>query len=115
MYVTPDEVHEIVNGLPPGATIELDPIRMGFICSGADPGRVYSAAPGQDQCETAGHWVATWTNLSLRWTGTSAARGASRDSLDTSPLGCRVRSTPGHAARAVAHRVLPQTRTRVHD
>ena len=34
-YLSPDEVHVIVDGLPIGATIELAPIHKDFIC---DPG-----------------------------------------------------------------------------
>ena len=30
-YIGPDEVHEIIDGLPPGTTIELDPIHRDFI------------------------------------------------------------------------------------
>jgi hypothetical protein len=32
-YLTGDQVHEIVNGLPPGTTIELAPIHKDFICN----------------------------------------------------------------------------------
>ncbi|UCE59369.1 MAG: hypothetical protein JSU63_18245, partial [Phycisphaerales bacterium] len=32
-YLGPDEVHQIIDGLPPGTTIELDPIHMDFICT----------------------------------------------------------------------------------
>lgn len=32
-YLTGDEVHEIVNGLPPGTTIELAPIHKDFVCN----------------------------------------------------------------------------------
>ena len=32
-YLTGDEVHEIIAGLPPGTTIELAPIHKDFACS----------------------------------------------------------------------------------
>jgi len=32
-YLSPDQVHRIVDGLPPGTTIELAPIHKDFICS----------------------------------------------------------------------------------
>ncbi|MDO8629053.1 MAG: hypothetical protein Q7R41_01045, partial [Phycisphaerales bacterium] len=32
-YLSPDEVHKIINGLPPGTTIELAPIHKDFICN----------------------------------------------------------------------------------
>ncbi|MCP3964037.1 MAG: hypothetical protein GY719_39900 [bacterium] len=31
-YVSPDEVHLIIDGLPPGTTIELDPSHISFFC-----------------------------------------------------------------------------------
>ncbi len=31
-YVSPDEVHAMIDGLPPGATIELDPSHWSFFC-----------------------------------------------------------------------------------
>ena len=37
-YLSPDEVHEIIDGLPAGTTIELDPIHSDFITSDRSPG-----------------------------------------------------------------------------
>ncbi len=37
-YLSPDEVHQIIDGLPPGTTIELDPIHSRFINIGRIPG-----------------------------------------------------------------------------
>jgi hypothetical protein len=42
-YLSPQEVHMIIDGLPPGTTIELDPIHRGFFCPGMDCG-----VPGGD-------------------------------------------------------------------
>jgi hypothetical protein len=36
-YLSPDEVHEIIDGLPPGTTIELDAIHKDFICGQGNP------------------------------------------------------------------------------
>jgi len=36
-YLSPDEVHMIIDGLPPGATIELDASHEQFICQNPDP------------------------------------------------------------------------------
>ena len=32
-YLSPTDVHVIINGLPPGTTIELAPIHRDFICN----------------------------------------------------------------------------------
>jgi hypothetical protein len=37
-YLSPQEVHEIIDGLPPGTTIELNPIHKDFICPTGDCG-----------------------------------------------------------------------------
>ena len=34
-YLSPDEVHVIIDGLPPGTTLELKPIHKDFICQPA--------------------------------------------------------------------------------
>ncbi len=39
-YIGPQEVHEIINGLPPGTTIELDPIHRDFFNVVRTPGGV---------------------------------------------------------------------------
>ncbi len=36
-YVSPDELHMILDGLPPGTAIELDPSHNGFLCAPPEP------------------------------------------------------------------------------
>jgi hypothetical protein len=49
-YLSPDEVHMIIDGLPPGTTIRLAPIHRDFICG--QGGAVGCPPPGQ--CEAPG-------------------------------------------------------------
>jgi hypothetical protein len=51
-YLSPDEVHQIIDGLPAGTTIELDAIHKDFFCSGQRP---FCSAPlARGTCEGAG-------------------------------------------------------------
>jgi hypothetical protein len=50
-YTAPDEPMKIIEGLPPGTTIELDPILDWFICSNPP---ICSMPLGPGECETAG-------------------------------------------------------------
>jgi hypothetical protein len=52
-YLSPDEVHMILNDLPPGTTIELAAIHKDFLCRG-DPQTQCSASIPPGLCETAG-------------------------------------------------------------
>ncbi|MBN1765945.1 MAG: hypothetical protein JW860_11850 [Sedimentisphaerales bacterium] len=52
-YTSPDEVYEIIDGLPPGTTIELDGPLTDFVCCG-DQCPMCSLALAPGQCETAG-------------------------------------------------------------
>ncbi len=49
-YLSPDDVHMIIDGLPAGTTIELAPIHKDFICRGGTQGGVCSFPLGVD-CE----------------------------------------------------------------
>jgi hypothetical protein len=51
-YLSPDEVHEIIDGLPPGTTIELAAIHKDFFCGPPDP--LCSVVIPSGTCETAG-------------------------------------------------------------
>lgn len=51
-YLSPDDVHMIIDGLPAGTTINLAPIHTNFICN-KQQGGVCSFPPGVD-CEQAG-------------------------------------------------------------
>ncbi len=45
-YLSPDEVHQILNGLPPGTTVEFAPIHQDFICKEQVPGQPDCPPPG---------------------------------------------------------------------
>ena len=51
-YLSPDAVHVIIDGLPPGTTIELKPIHKDFICG--QQGATCSVAIPPGLCEAAG-------------------------------------------------------------
>jgi hypothetical protein len=80
-YVSPDEVYLIIDGLPPGTTIELAPTHKNFLCAGAAPFCTAPIAPGV--CEGPGGSLGGDTNcsqsvLELVVTGTGALAGFSR-------------------------------------
>jgi len=52
-YLSPDEVHEIIDGLPPNTTIEFATIHKDFICNKQPGAGVCSFPPGVD-CEEPG-------------------------------------------------------------
>ncbi|MCP3979690.1 MAG: hypothetical protein GY716_10245, partial [bacterium] len=81
-YLSPDEVHEIINDLPAGTTIELAAIHRDFICREQDPSGVCSFPPGVD-CEEPGGSLGgerecTESVLELNLTGTGVLAGYSR-------------------------------------
>lgn len=52
-YISPDEVFEIIDGLPPGTTIELEPLFYNFVC--CDPPCQQCTLPiAPGACETVG-------------------------------------------------------------
>jgi hypothetical protein len=53
-YLSPDEVHLIIDGLPPGTTIELAPIHKDFICFAQGVPNSCSASLPPDECEQLG-------------------------------------------------------------
>ncbi|MHC4698788.1 MAG: hypothetical protein ACYTFA_18830, partial [Planctomycetota bacterium] len=81
-YLSPQEVHKIVDGLPPGTTIELDPIHMDFFCSGMPhPGCSMGLPPGE--CEAlggslGGHGDCFESTLDLTVRGTGELAGFNR-------------------------------------
>lgn len=80
-YLSPDEVHEIIDGLPAGTTIELAPIHTQFICRKGDPG-VCSFVPDLD-CTEAGGTLGgdkecAESTLQLSLNGTGALAGYNR-------------------------------------
>ncbi len=79
-YSAADEVLQIIDGLPPGTTIELDPILMDFLCS--DPA-ICSLPLDPGQCETAGgslggHGCCADATLDLTVSGTGDLTGFNR-------------------------------------
>jgi hypothetical protein len=82
-YLSPDEVHVIIDGLPPGTTIELAPIHKDFICNeqpGA-PGDCGLIPPGL--CEAPGGGLGGnvdcfQSTVELQATGTGALAGFNR-------------------------------------
>jgi len=75
-YLSPEEVFMIIEGLPPGTTIELDPILMDFICCGNNC-ELCSMPLGAGECETEGgsfvgghgHCFEATLDLTVRGTG----------------------------------------------
>lgn len=82
-YLSPAEVHMIVDGLPPGTTIELAPIHRDFICgeNPANPNICPGFLPGQ--CEEPGGALGGKRDcfqsvLEMQMTGTGALAGFNR-------------------------------------
>ncbi|UCC30105.1 MAG: hypothetical protein JSU86_18145, partial [Phycisphaerales bacterium] len=95
-YLGPDEVHEIIDGLPPGTTIELDPIHMDFICS-QDGGTVCSLPLPPGECELpggtlGGHGDCFQSTLDLTVRGTGSLTGFNRHLAV--PIYCEVHTGP---------------------
>ncbi len=95
-YIGPYEVHEIIDGLPPGTTIELDPIHMDFICTGTSSG-VCSLALAPGTCEIVGgslggHGDCFESTLDLTVSGTGSLAGFNRHLAV--PMGCEVHTGP---------------------
>jgi hypothetical protein len=83
-YLTGDEVHEIIAGLPPGTTIELAPIHKDFACSerALSPSCDIPAIPGVS-CEEpggdlGGNSDCFASDLQFQVTGTGILAGFSR-------------------------------------
>ncbi|MEK6797998.1 MAG: hypothetical protein AABZ12_03455, partial [Planctomycetota bacterium] len=75
-YLSPDDVHRIIDGLPPGTTIELAAIHKEFICrQPGTPGSICSFVPDIDCSELGGtldgekECVQSTLQLNLRGTG----------------------------------------------
>ena len=102
-YLSPYEVHQIIDGLPPGTTIELDPIHMDFICP--DPVSPYCTMPlGPGECETTGgslggHGDCFESTLDLTVTGTGELAGFNRHLAV--PIFCEVHTGPRNPGDAV--------------
>jgi hypothetical protein len=83
-YLSPDEVHMIVDGLPAGTTIELAPIHRDFICNKQGAGGACSTLLPPGDCEGAnpdgsgGNIDCFQSTLELQVTGTGALAGFNR-------------------------------------
>ncbi len=93
-YLSPDEFHEISDGLPAGTTIEMAPIHKDFICLRQDsPG-----CPPPGLCEDVGGSLGGnvdcfESTLSLDLTGTGDLAGFSRN-IDLTNVLCQVHTGP---------------------
>ena len=81
-YLSPDEVHVIIDGLPPGTTIELSPIHKDFLCDiGYGAGCSELIPPGtceQPGGSLGGNLDCFNSTLELQVTGTGALAGFNR-------------------------------------
>jgi hypothetical protein len=95
-YLSPQEVHQIIDGLPPGTTLELDPIHWEFLCPGSAV-LVCSVSLGPGECEgpggtLGGHVDCFESYLDLTITGTGDLAGFNRHL--SVPIGCEVHTGP---------------------
>lgn len=95
-YLSPDEVHAITNGLPPGTTIELAAIHQDFICeqAGGTPG--HCGTPGGSLGGETEFFV---SNLTLNVNGTGVLGGYTRQV--TVPITCQTETGPRNPGDAV--------------
>jgi hypothetical protein len=94
-YLSPEEVHMIIDGLPPGTTIELDPIHMDFICG--ESGDICSLPLPPGECEgeggsLGGNFDCFESTLDLTVTGTGNLEGFNRHLAV--PISCEVHTGP---------------------
>jgi hypothetical protein len=105
-YLSPDEVHMIVDGLPAGTTIELAPIHKDFICHEGGTQTVCSFAAPPGFCEQpggtmAGHQDCANSQVEFAMNGTGALAGFNRAA--SIPLSFEVHTaprTPGDAVQS---------------
>ncbi len=96
-YLSPDDVHRIVDGLPAGTTIELAPIHRNFICGGDGQQSVCSALLPPGECEQDGGSLGGKQDCfssegAFQLTGTGALAGFIRTA--SIPLSCEVHTAP---------------------
>ncbi len=102
-YLSPDEVHEIIDGLPLGTTIELDAIHKDFICRG-DPAGLCSVGLPPNVCEgpggsLGGHVDCFDSALELQIAGTGLLAGFTRTLFV--PISCEVHTGPRNLGDAI--------------
>ncbi|MCH7813193.1 MAG: hypothetical protein IID40_04140 [Planctomycetes bacterium] len=101
-YLSPEEVHVILDGLPAGATIELAPIHKSFICK-QGPAGGFPGCPPPGICEEPGGSLGGQVDcfqsvLEMTVTGTGPLAGFNR--ILSIPTECQVHTgprTPGDA------------------
>lgn len=103
-YLSPDEVHEIIDGLPPGTTIELAPIHRDFICNEGGAQGVCSVPIPPGLCEVpggsqGGHQDCFDSQLQVQLHGTGALAGYMRNMQ--LPIACEVHTGPRNPGDAV--------------
>lgn len=103
-YLSPDEVHEILDGLPAGTTIELAAIHRDFICGAGVDIPVCSPAVPPGLCEAAGgslggHADCFGSTLVVQLTGTGSLAGFNRTLFI--PAGTEVHTAPRTPGDAV--------------
>ncbi|MBK8268873.1 MAG: hypothetical protein IPK83_11445 [Planctomycetes bacterium] len=98
-YLSPTDVHEIIDGLPPGTTIQLAPIHTNFICheQSGNPGVVCTFNPPPGVCEVPGGTFSGQrdcfdSDAQFTLTGTGALAGFNRTAI--LPLQCEVHTAP---------------------
>ena len=102
-YLSPDEVHLIIDGLPAGTTIELAPIHKDFICL-EQPGGVCTIPLPPGECEgrggsLGGHGDCFESALVLDVNGTGSLAGFNRSLVV--PIRCEVHTGPRNPGDAV--------------
>ncbi len=92
-YLSPDQVHMIINGLPPGTTIHLSAIHSNFICKGTAncPGDPCASGPCDPNLGGTENFNST---LLLHLEGTGALQGFSRNL--TVQTACKTHVGPRH-------------------
>jgi hypothetical protein len=94
-YLSPDEVHMILDGLPMGTEIHLEPIHRDFICKSPQPGFPGCPPPGvceQDGGTLGGRVDCFMSELVFEATGTGLLGGFNR--TITVPTLCQVHTAP---------------------
>lgn len=93
-YLSPDQVHMIIDGLPPGTTVILDPIHQDFIC------RQSTGLPCSQPGGPLGGEVETFTSVgTFRLSGTGALAGWTR--TISVPLNVQTATAPRTRGAAV--------------
>ncbi|MCK4661100.1 MAG: hypothetical protein KAV82_16390, partial [Phycisphaerae bacterium] len=103
-YLSPNEVHKIIEGLPPGTEIELAATHKGFFCEQDGHMSVCTVSIPAGECEIpggslGGHVDCFESTLHLEVTGTGALIGYNRTLAV--PVGCEVHTGPRNPGEPV--------------